>query len=102
MDIRKGLAMGFFSAALLGFAPNHAAAENMNPELLGATCVVCHGQGGHSQGHIPAIDAMSADKIATTMREFRDGKRANTIMGKIAKGFSDAQIDLVASHFGAK
>lgn len=102
MNIKTGLATGVFAAAVLAFAPGSASAENMNPELLGATCVVCHGPGGDSQGHIPPISDMEADKMAATMREFRDGKRANTIMGKIAKGYTDAQIDLIAGHFGAK
>ena len=33
------------------------------------------------------------------MREFRDGKRAATVMHQIAKGYSDAQIDAIAEQF---
>lgn len=102
MDYKKGLAVSFFSAAVLAFAPGTAAAENTNIELIAGACVVCHGAGGESHGHIPAINAMTPDKISTTMREFRDGARANTIMGKIAKGYTDTQIDLMANHYGTK
>lgn len=102
MDIRKGLATGVFAAAVLAFAPGSASAENLNPELVAGTCVVCHGPGGVSQGHIPSIDGMSADRIATIMAEFRDGKRPGTIMPKIAQGFTPAQIQLLANAFGAK
>lgn len=102
MNFKKGLASSLFFAAVVAFAPGYAAAENANAELLAGGCVVCHGPGGESHGHITAINTMTADKISAIMREFRDGTRANTIMGKIAKGYSDAQIDLMAKHFGTK
>jgi len=102
MNFKTGLATGLFAAAVLTFAPSGASAENMNPQLLAGTCVVCHGPGGESQGHIPAIDELSAKAIGDRMREFRDGKRAATIMDKIAKGFSEAQIDAIAAHYGAE
>lgn len=102
INIRLSLATGLLSASMLVFAPVSASAENMNPELLGGGCVVCHGPGGDSQGHITSINTLSADDIGNRLRAFRDGKRAATIMDKIAKGYSDAQIDVISSHFGAK
>ena len=102
MDIRKGLATGVFAAAVLAMAPGTASAENLNPELLVGTCVVCHGQGGDSQGHIPALNDMGAGKIASTMAEFRDGKRPGTIMPKIAAGYTPAQIQIIADTIGMK
>lgn len=102
MKHKKGLATGILAAALLTVAPGIASAENKNADLLSTGCVVCHGQGGNSQGYIPAINELSAKAIAERMREFRDGKRAGTIMPKIAKGYTDAQIDAMAGHFGAK
>lgn len=102
MDIRKGLATGVFAAAVLAMAPASASAENLNPQLLVGSCVVCHGPGGHSQGHIPAIDEMSASKIADTMAAFRDGKRPGTIMPKIAAGFTPEQIKIISENIGMK
>lgn len=100
--LRTQAVWGVFALATLAVAPGHANAENLNAPLLASACVVCHGDGGNSLGHIPSISDGSAAKIATTMREFRDGKRSNTIMGKIAKGYTDAQIDAIAGHFGKK
>lgn len=102
INIKLSLATGLLSASMLVFAPASASAENMNPELLAGGCVVCHGPGGVSQGHIPSIDALSAKDMGDRLRAFRDGKRAATIMDKIAKGYTDAQIDVISSHFGAK
>jgi cytochrome c553 len=36
------------------------------------------------------------------MRAFRDGKRPATVMHQIAKGYSDAQIEAMASWFAAQ
>ena len=36
------------------------------------------------------------------MRAFRDGARPATIMQQIAKGYSDAQIDLMADYFSRR
>ncbi len=104
MNIRTGLTTGLFFAftAVMAGTPQNAAAENMNPELLAGSCTVCHGPGGKSQGHIPDLTDKSAANIAGVMRQFRDGKRAATIMTKIAKGFTDAQIDVIANHYGKK
>lgn len=101
LHIKKSLAAGILSASILAFAPTGASAENMNPELLTGGCVVCHGPDGKSQGHISSIDKLSAKDMGNRLRAFRDGKRAATIMDKIAKGFTDAQIDVISSHFGA-
>lgn len=102
MDIRKGLATGVFAAAVLAIAPGTASAENLNPELLVGTCVVCHGPGGDSQGHIPALNEMGAGKIVSSMEEFRDNKRPGTIMPRIAKGYTPEQIQIIADTIGMK
>ena len=102
MNIKTSLAVGLLAVAALPFAPTSASAQNMNPELLVSNCVVCHGPHGASMGHTPAINELSAKSIADHLRNFRDGKRAATIMDKIAKGYNDAQIDLIAEQLGAK
>ena len=102
MNIKTSLAMSILGATVMAFAPANASAENMNPELLGGGCVVCHGPQGKSLGHIPSISALSEEVIGTRLRAFKDGKRAATVMDKIAKGYTDAQIDVIAAHFGAK
>ncbi|MFC1673370.1 c-type cytochrome [Pseudomonadota bacterium] len=102
MNIRKGLATGILATAVLAIAPSIASAENTNPVLLSGSCAVCHGQGGESEGHIPAINEMTANGIGDRMREYRDGKRKGTIMQKVAKGYSNPQIDIIANHLGAK
>jgi cytochrome subunit of sulfide dehydrogenase len=88
------------AAAGIGLAaPAHA--QNVSPELLTISCAGCHGIGGHSAGAIPSIFGRSADSIAESLRAFRDGKQPATVMDRIAKGYSDAEIDTVAREISA-
>ena len=51
---------------------------------------------------VPALVGHSSGEIASAMQDFRSGKRSSTVMGRIAKGFSDDEIkalsDWIAAH----
>lgn len=86
-------------ATLLAALPAHA--QNADPQLLTVSCSGCHGTGGHSAGAIPSIYGRSAASIAETLRAFRDGTRPSTVMNRIAKGYTDPEIDVVAREIAA-
>ena len=67
--------------------------------MLSNSCSACHGTDGKSPGAIPSIQGKSAEFISTAMKEFRDGTRPSTVMGRQAKGYTDEEIDLIAQHF---
>lgn len=92
-----------FFAALAAVAPT--AAQAPDPDLarnLAATCAMCHGTGGVSQGVVPSLAGVAKEDTVTKLAEFKSGKRTGTIMPQLAKGFSDEQIDLVAGWFAAQ
>ena len=90
------------AVALSSAAPVLAQAPAPNASLIAANCAVCHGQGGAGAGDIAKISDQTAKQIAENVRAFRDGKKPSTIMGRIAKGYTDAQIDAVANQLGKK
>jgi sulfide dehydrogenase cytochrome subunit len=85
--------------ALLAGAP--ARAQNADPRLLLVSCTGCHGIGGHSAGTIPSLYGRDAGSIAAALRAFRDGNRPATIMNRLAKGYTDAEVDAVAREISA-
>ena len=85
------------SAPTLAQSPDPNLARN-----LAATCAVCHGTGGVSQGVVPSLAGAAKDDTANKLAEFKSGKRTGTIMPQLAKGFTDEQIDLVAGWFAAQ
>lgn len=79
-----------------------SAAPGPSAALIAANCAVCHGPGGAGSGDIAKINEQTSAQIAENMRAFRDGKKPSTIMGRITKGYSDAQITAVANYLGKK
>ena len=67
--------------------------------LLSLSCTSCHGTYGISPGTIPTIYRKSSEYIIETMKELRNGERDSTVMGRIAKGYSDREIFLIANYF---
>jgi cytochrome c553 len=48
------------------------------------------------------LAGVSAEKIVAMMADFRSGNQPATIMHQIAKGYTEAQIALVAGFFAAQ
>jgi cytochrome c553 len=92
-------------SALLLAAPLAATAQDANTgRNLAAACAICHGTEGRPATSAPLIPlaGLPRDHIATQMRAFRDGKRPATVMHQIAKGYTDPQIDAMATWFAAQ
>lgn len=90
------LAAGFLSAATPGFAN-----EAISGATIGYTCMGCHGVNGKSPGSIPSIAGQSESMLTTKLLAYRDGTQKGTIMNRIAKGYSDAELQAVAAFFAA-
>ncbi|MDH3335248.1 MAG: hypothetical protein OEL50_01270 [Rhodospirillaceae bacterium] len=93
----------FFAASLAtpafaGGSGDGAGAGNLNGALLASNCVVCHGQGGHSQGYTPSIDKLDKFQMLTRLTEFKSGARKGTIMPRIAPGYTDAQLEAIVNE----
>ena len=71
-----------------------AQAADMPPGV--SSCSGCHSASPSLKTSIPSLVGRSAPEIAGVMREFKSGARPNTVMGRIAKGFGDADIDAMA------
>jgi cytochrome subunit of sulfide dehydrogenase len=69
---------------------------------IASNCAACHGTDGRSRGAIPALAGQDAQSIVRSMKEFREGRRAATVMQQIAKGYTDAQIEAAAAYFAAQ
>ena len=99
-----------------------AAADGASAEMLSNTCLGCHGPGGISVGPAtPTISGMSeiyiigamlaykydndedkVDEVIEADEELEDVEffeRTATVMNRIAKGYSEAEIKAIAKHF---
>lgn len=74
--------------------------ELSRASMLSYTCAGCHGTDGVSPGSIPSIACKSPEFIENSLKEYRDGKRFSTVMGRHVKGYTDQEIQLIAGFFG--
>jgi len=67
--------------------------------LAAQGCLGCHGVGGAGAGGTPGIAGRDAGEIAAIMHAFRDNQRPGTIMGRIARGYTEAEIAAISAYF---
>ena len=77
-----------------------AVAATPSATMLSYSCVGCHGPNGNSVGPAsPTIAGMSTEYFMEAMEEYKSGVRPSTIMGRIAKGYSEEEFQLMAGYF---
>lgn len=91
-----------FAGALLVVAPAAFGADANLGRNLAATCASCHNTNGKAIGDSVPLAGLPADRIVLLMNQFRDGKRAATIMTQLAKGYTPEQVQLIAEYFAAQ
>jgi sulfide dehydrogenase cytochrome subunit len=90
------------TGAACAVRPALAADASPDPNLgrnLAASCAMCHGTDGRSAGITASLAGRPAREILDAVRLFRDGAKPATIMGQIAKGYTDAQLEAIAAYF---
>ena len=91
------------AAALALAAVAAHAQDNPVARSLAATCANCHGTEGRSvTQEVASLAGLPKEHIVAQMKAFRDGTRPATVMQQLAKGYSDAQIELVADYFSRR
>jgi sulfide dehydrogenase cytochrome subunit len=71
--------------------------------MLANACAGCHGTQGASAGpSMPNLAGQSKKAFVESMKAFKAGTRAATIMGRLAKGYSDAEIEAMADFFAGQ
>ena len=86
--------------ASAGFAASQSAVgADAGGAIIAAQCNGCHGFQGVSKGIVPGLKGRPAVYLAESMKEFKSDKRKGTIMNRIAKGYSDAELENVAKYY---
>jgi cytochrome c553 len=68
-----------------------------------AACSNCHPKAGGSGANVlPVLAGRDAAGIVAAMTAFRGGAGSATVMGRIAKGFSDDEIAAIAAWYAAQ
>lgn len=75
-------------------------AAGPTPAMLSNTCAGCHGTNGASAGpSMPTLGGQTPAYIVASMKKFKSGERPSTIMGRLAKGYSDDEFAAMGEFF---
>jgi len=71
--------------------------------MLAHTCAGCHGTNGSSVGPAsPSIASIDPYVFVDMMNAYKDDSTYSTIMGRIARGYSDEEFEAMAEYFHAQ
>lgn len=75
-------------------------AAEVTSKMIAYSCSGCHGTDGQlAQPGIPKLKAQSADELEEKLLLFKNDKLSSSIMGRIAKGYTDTELKAVAHYF---
>ena len=65
-------------------------------------CSGCHPATKAADTTVPRLNGRTPADIVTAMEAFKSGQLPSTVMGRIAKGFSDDEVKAIAAWYGAQ
>ena len=90
-------------AAAIGLVSIAAAAVvAAEPPAGAAACSGCHPSSTRVSSPVVRLAGRDRAEIIKAMQDFRSGARAGTVMDRIAKGFTDAEIQAIAAWYAAQ
>lgn len=69
------------------------------PPSGASSCTGCHGPRASPAA---SLDGRPPAELVAAMAAFRTGERASTVMGRIAKGFTDDEVRAIAQWFASR
>jgi cytochrome c553 len=64
-----------------------------------SSCSGCHAAKAGVDSAVPRLAGRAAGEIAEQMRAFRSGARPATVMDRIARGLTDAEVEAIAAWY---
>jgi cytochrome c553 len=99
MTVKRAVFAVFCMVLAAPAAAQSSAARDAPPGA--AACSGCHAPPQLGTA-VPPIRGRDPKEIVQAMQEFRSGRRAATVMDRIAKGFSDDETQAIAAWLSAQ
>lgn len=96
ITFRVALLWGLATASSISMA-----AGTLQVRSLAASCANCHGTNGISQPGMESLAGKPKDELLKKMLDFKTGKKPATLMHQLSKGYTDEQLEQLATHFSA-
>jgi cytochrome c553 len=74
-------------------------AASSEPPAGASSCTGCHAAAPRVDTAVPRLAGRNAAEIVAQMQAFKAGQRPSTVMDRIAKGFTDGEIQAIADWY---
>lgn len=78
-----------------------ANADALQVRSMAASCSACHGTNGMALQGMDSLAGQKKEDLLKKMQDFKSGKKPATLMHQLSTGYSDEQIEQLASYFAA-
>lgn len=79
-----------------------ATVARAEPPAGAASCTGCHPASPRVTSPVPRLHGLDRAAIIRAMQDFRSGRRTGTVMDRIAKGFTDDEIQAIAAWYATQ
>jgi len=86
-------------AAIVLASIGSAWAASPEPPAGASSCTGCHAAKTGVDSPIPRLAGRNPAEMVAQMQAFKAGRQPYTVMDRIAKGFSDAEIEAIAAWY---
>lgn len=86
------------ATAMPGLAQQAGSGPISDTALAAQACNVCHGSQTYVSPTMPPIHGADAATLYQSLIEFKTDRKPYTIMGRIARGYSDEQLKALADY----
>ena len=91
------------TTAVIGLASIAAAVTaSAEPPVGAVSCSGCHPASTRVASPVPRLNGLDRAAIVKAMQDFRSGQRTGTVMDRIAKGFTDEEIQAIAAWYATQ
>ena len=91
---------GVVAALLMGSAGMAAAEDEMRAHLLTLSCSGCHGDAPADAPLLPGLHGRDPGELYEMLMQFKQGAAGATVMNRIAAGYSEPELKLLAEYLG--
>ncbi len=88
----------FAGICLIKLQQSHA---EVSAESMAFNCRNCHDQ-NQAETAVPSLSQMPPQQIRQSLLDFKYDKTPATLMPRLAKGYSDAELSAVADYLGKR
>lgn len=95
----KSVPIRLLISLTLGLFILPVSADEVSAKVIAFSCYGCHGSDGASEKPgLPRLKSIQANEMEKKLLDFKYDRKPSTIMGRIAKGYTDTELKAVAQY----